>query len=261
MKEENFIYLKTITYFIDHFNFDDLFQRIKMINSNSEKKSELDHFISVIFGKLAEFYVGKQIKKYCNCNIEYSPLKNNVEIADIVIEKIKTVEVRSSFQKHLNDNLNHIVRYVNPFKKQKETYKDYYFQVFFLEDINNIKEKLKPIFELYQNFKINKENFKNKLFENYLIENNFNIEEKICPIINKTFIKLDLNLIDNESVILKNNLEVKQLKQENTFFEAKKIKNCLSIESGFEIIKNDLKIELLINKNYNKITHEENKPI
>lgn len=86
MKEENFIYLKTITYFIDHFNFDDLFQRIKMINSNSEKKSELDHFISVIFGKLAEFYVGKQIKKYCNCNIEYSPLKNNVEIADIVIE-------------------------------------------------------------------------------------------------------------------------------------------------------------------------------
>lgn len=257
MKEQNFVYLKTIAYFIDHFNFEDLFQRIKMVNSNSENKTELEHFVSIIFGKLAEYYVGKQIKKNCGCNLEYSPLKNNVEIADIVIEKIKTVEVRSSFQKHLNDNLNHIVRYVNPFKKQKETYKNYYFQVFFLENVDDVKEKLKLLFELYQHFKSNKENLKNKMFEHYLIENNFNLETKICPIVNKTFIKLNLNLINDEDFVAKNNLEIKQLKQKNTFFESKKLKNCLSIEEGFEIIKNDL-INLLINKKFQQNTNKNN---
>lgn len=79
-------------------------------------------------------------------------MENGYEVADLkIVDKnnnFKLIEVRSSFQENIQENLNHIIQYLNHYKT-KETYKDYYFQVFFNENKNNIYQKLDLIFNKY----------------------------------------------------------------------------------------------------------------
>lgn len=242
----------TIVSFVDSEHFKNSFENIKKVNSNAIKKTDFEHFVSVVFGKLAEIFVAKNIKsifseKELNTRIIYSPIENGYEIADLKIvdqennNNFKLVEVRSSFQANIQENLNHIIRYLNQYKT-KETYKDYYFQVFFNEDKNNIYQKLHFIFDKYQKFKkLNtqsnneKVNFKSFLSNQYNF-NEENLNSKLCNIINYSFISKQ-EIQENRN----NQIQTKHLKQFNTSFEAKLLKHCLGARQGIDFICEDFK--------------------
>lgn len=267
------ITLKTIISFIDNknFNFNKLFEDIKKINSNALKKSEEEHFTSVIFGKLAEIFVFQNLKQELNLknnNFIFSPLnEQGYEKADIAINFTnfdnqtieKLIEVRSSFQKNIYGELNHIIRYINGYKKI-ETYKDYYFQVFFEEDKKEIINKINNLFNLYKKYKteiINnyQQDFSKLSFSNFLKQTSFNVEENelICKIINRSFIHKD-EIENYLKEPLNSKIMKKNLNQTNTVFEAKLLKDCLTSKESIELIKQDLNL-VKNNLIFNKIKH------
>lgn len=255
------ITFKTIISFIDNknFNFNKLFEDIKKINSNALKKSEEEHFISVIFGKLAEIFVFQNLKQELNLknnNFIFSSLnEQGYEKADIAINLTtfdnktieKLIEVRSSFQKNIHGKLNHIIRYVNDYKKI-ETYKDYYFQVFFEEDKKEIMNKINNIFNLYKKYKTEiidnyQQDFSKFSFSNFLKQTTFNFKENeiICKIINRSFIhKNEIEKYLKEP--LNSKIMKKNLNQNNTVFEAKLLQDCLTSKESIELIKQDLNL-------------------
>lgn len=251
----------TIISFLDNKYFEQCFNNINKINSNAIKKTDFEHFVSVLFGKLAEIFVAQNIKKSLskenlNLDLIYSPMENGYEVADLkIVDKnnnFKLIEVRSSFQENIQENLNHIIRYLNHYKT-KETYKDYYFQVFFNENKNNIYQKLDLIFNKYQEFKklFKQENKNDITFKSFLFQdgkfNDNDLEVQLCNIINYSFISKE-EIQEN----LNNHIQIKHLKQSNTYFEAKLLKYCLNSKQGIEIICNDFnkikKSNLLNNK-------------
>lgn len=245
------IYFSSIIKLIDlkRFDFCDVYSKINKINSNNEKKEEIDHFISIAFGKLAELFVFKRLKEELNLtekDFVFSKMDSfGHEIADLILknkqQKEFKIEIRSSFQKHIHDNLHQIIRYFNNYKKV-EDFKDFYFQIFFNENKQLVKNKIRPLFEQFI-FYFNEKKVNHDLkFSDFLIKNGFewNIKDENLFIANLSI----YSFLSKDMIFNNNILKVKNLTS-NTSFEVVQLKDTKNFATAIDVIKNEINNDIL----------------